>query len=121
MWPAPWLDDLAGTHPDGPMWAPALGAAARAAGLEAGDATLLACQNAIAGPAWAAVRLLGLDPFAAASLLAELAPSVEAMAAEAVSQCATGLDVARLPAFGGPMTDVAAEVHASREVRLFAS
>ena len=120
MWPTPWLGDLAGIHPDGPLSAPALGAAARAAGLEAGDAALLACQNATTGPAWAAVRLLGLDPFSVACLLAELAPSVEAVAAEALSQGA-GIDVAQLPALGGPMTDVAAEVHASREVRLFAS
>jgi urease accessory protein len=121
LWPALWLDDLAGVHPDGPMWALSLGAAARAGSLESSDAALVASQSSVTGPAWAAVRLLALDPFSVASLLAELAPSVDAVAAGALSQHAQGIEVAQLPAFGGPLTDVAAEVHASREVRLFAS
>lgn len=121
LWPAPWLDDLAGIHPDGAMWAPALGASARAGGLEAGDAALVASQSAVTGPAWAAVRLLGLDPFSVASLLAELAADIDAVAAAASSPGAARIDLAELPALSGPLTDVAAEVHASREVRLFAS
>ncbi|MBO0691854.1 MAG: urease accessory protein UreF [Acidimicrobiaceae bacterium] len=120
LWPAPWVEDLAGIHPDGPIWAPALGAAARAGGLEAADAALVASQSAVTGPAWAAVRLLGLDPFSVASLLAELAHSVDTHAANA-SAAPAGTDLTRLPALSGPLTDVAAEVHASREVRLFAS
>lgn len=120
MWPAAWLDELGRAHAEGPMWAPAAGAVARAGGLGVHEAALVAGQGAVNGPAWAAVRLLGLDPFALAALLAELAPAVDDVAAAAVAEVA-GTDLAGLPALGGPLTDVAAEVHASREVRLFAS
>lgn len=121
LWPAPWLVDLAGLHRDGPTWAISLGGTARAGHLDASDAALVASHAAVAGPAWAALRLLALDPFSVACLLAELAPSVDAVAAEALWQSAQGIEMARLPALGGPLTDVAAQVHASREVRLFAS
>jgi urease accessory protein len=121
LWPAGWLDELVSLHPEGPMWAPTLGAVARAAGVEVGGAALVAAQGAVSGPAWAAVRLLGLDPFSAAALLADLAPAIDTVTARAVSQWTAGVELAQLPALGGPLTDVAAEAHASREVRLFAS
>jgi urease accessory protein len=119
LWPDPTLELLAGLHPDGPFWPVTLGAAACAAGANRAGAALVAAQASVSGPAWAAVRLLGLDPFAVAELLAEMTPAIDAVAA---SSAAHGrVEPAHLPAAGGPLTDVAAEAHASREVRLFAS
>ena len=66
--------------PDWPMWPVALGVVAAVAGLPASDAALAAAQASVAGPAWAATRLLGLDPFAVARCLADLAPAVDATA-----------------------------------------
>jgi urease accessory protein len=119
LWPTPILELLVGLHPDGPFWPVALGAAACAAGADPGGAGLVAAQASVSGPAWAAVRLLGLDPFAVAELLAELTPAIDAVAAGAAAR--GGVEPACLPAAGGPLTDIAAEAHASREVRLFAS
>jgi urease accessory protein len=119
LWPTPTLELLVGLHPDGPFWPVVLGAAACAAGADPAGAGLVAAQASVSGPAWAAVRLLGLDPFAVAELLAALTPSIDAVAVDAAAL--GGVELAGLPAAGGPLTDVAAEAHASREVRLFAS
>jgi urease accessory protein UreF len=124
LWPSPILELLVGLHPDGPFWPVTLGAAACAAGADPAGAGLVAAQASVSGPAWAAVRLLGLDPFAVAELLAALTPSIDAVATDAVAVDAAalgGVELACLSAAGGPLTDVAAEAHASREVRLFAS
>jgi urease accessory protein len=135
MWPEEGdLAVAAGLHPGGPMWPVALGVVARVAGVGPAGAALVAAQASISGPAWAAVRLLGLDPFSVAALLAELAPAVEAVAAAAAASVAAAATVTatgavgldgfspdRLPAAGGPLGDVAAMTHAAREVRLFAS
>ncbi len=94
-----------------------LGAAVGLAGggpdLAARAAALAAC----AGPASAAVRLLGLDPFAVQAMLARLAPSID--------ECARGADLAgppsSLPADGAPALDLLADFHLTAEVRLFAS
>jgi urease accessory protein len=69
-------------------------------------------------PASAAVRLLGLDPYAVQAMLAGLAPEINA-AGPAHGGPAAGL--ARLPAGGAPALDLLADVHARSEVRLFAS
>jgi urease accessory protein len=105
-WPAPHL----GVVPDAPLWPIALGAAARAAGLTPADAALAAATGSITGPAWAATRLLGLNPLDVASALARLAPAVEDAAA-----------TRGRPAYSAPLLEVGAEVHARWEVRLFAS
>jgi urease accessory protein len=107
MWP--------GRYPADAHHAVALGHVASAAGLGPADAALVAAYTSVSGPASAAVRLLGLDPYAVHALLAELAPAVDAVAAEAAR------DVASLPASGAPLLDISAEVHATWEVRLFAS
>lgn len=108
VWPqgAGVLADL----PDAPMWPVALGAVALAAGLGAGDAALLAASASVTGPAWAATRLLGLDPFAVASVLGRLADQIEAVAASRGCPSATA-----------PLLEIGAESHALWEVRLFAS
>src|SRR5487761_1076452 len=83
--------------------------------LAARAAALAAC----AGPASAAVRLLGLDPFAVQALLARLAPGIDACAASA-AQLAAG-PPASLPADAAPALDLLADFHLTAEVRLFAS
>jgi urease accessory protein len=100
-----------------------LGAGVRLAGgtpeLAARAAALAAC----AGPASAAVRLLGMDPFAVQAMLARLAPGVDecaAFAARCAAECATGPPSA-LPADGAPALDLLADYHLTAEVRLFAS
>jgi len=83
--------------------------------LAARAAALAAC----AGPASAAVRLLGLDPFAVQAMLARLAPGIDACAASA-AQLAAG-PPASLPADAAPALDLLADFHLTAEVRLFAS
>lgn len=119
IWPHPTLDALTAAVGRGPHQPIALGAVAAAAGLTPSDAALLAAQESIAGPATAAVRLLGLDPVTVHAALARLAPDVSRIAGEAAGH-ATG-DPADLPATTAPLLDVLAEHHATWEVRLFAS
>ena len=91
---------------------------ARAGGtpeLAARAAALAAC----AGPASAAVRLLGLDPFAVQALLARLAPGVDECAA--VAAAAAAGPPSALPADAAPALDLLADYHLTAEVRLFAS
>jgi urease accessory protein len=82
----------------------------------AGRAAALA---ACAGPASAAVRLLGLDPFAVQAMLARLAPGIDDCARNAATCAATS--PAALPADGAPALDLLADFHLTAEVRLFAS
>lgn len=115
VWPAPTLDAPArGLH-----HAVALGAVAAAAGLRPEDAALVAAYDAVAGPATAAVRLLGLDPFEVHALLAHLEPELASTAAEGARRAAG--PPSELPANAGPLLDLSAERHATWEVRLFAS
>jgi urease accessory protein len=97
----------------------ALGVLAAAAGLGPLEAAVAAAHGAVSGPASAAVRLLGLDPYAVHALLAGLAPEIDRIAADAAARCHDAVD--DLPAAGAPLLDVGAELHATWEVRLFAS
>lgn len=97
----------------------ALGAVGAAAGLRAGDVAAVAVHHAIATPTQAAVRLLGLDPFAVAAVAAELAVEGEAVVAEALAAAAG--PICDLPARSGPATEIAAAHHHLLETRLFAS
>ncbi|MGI8752819.1 MAG: urease accessory protein UreF [Acidimicrobiales bacterium] len=117
LWPAPVLDTVAAVHADGPLWPVAVAAAAVAAGVDRAGAALVAAQASVTAPGWAAVRLLGLDPFAVALVLADLAPAVDMVVAQALDSPAGG----PLPAASGPLCDIAAQIHARRAVRLFAS
>jgi urease accessory protein len=114
-WPSPGYDRL----PDGPHQPIALGVTASAAGLSAEQAALAGAYGVLTGPAGAAVRLLGLDPYQVQLLLAQLAGSCAAVATEAVA--AAGKAPAELPAHTAPLADISAELHATWEVRLFAS
>ncbi|HXT46285.1 MAG TPA: urease accessory UreF family protein [Pseudonocardiaceae bacterium] len=113
--PYPRLDDLS----SGPHQPVVFGAACAAFGLSPWAAALAAVHDAVAGSATAAVRLLGLDPFATHAALARLGPLLDQVADHAAQHART--EPAELPAFSAPLLDVAAEHHAAWEVRLFAS
>jgi urease accessory protein len=83
------------------------------------DAARWAAYESISGPASAAVRLLGLDPFASWGVVAALLPDAEAIAEDAAARARRPLD--DLPSCSAPLLDIGAEIHATQEVRLFAS
>lgn len=113
-WPTASMDAVARLHGDGPLWPIALGAAAGAAGVTPRGAALVARWAAVTGPAWAAVRLLGLDPMAVAADVADVTADLD-------REPSFGTVLADLRAIGAPLTEVGAEHHAGWEVRLFAS
>ena len=121
-WPGPWAPALRAAVPPGPFASVVLGAAAAAADAGPAAAALAAAHGAVATPATAAVRLLGLDPFEVAALQARLAPEIDAVAEDAAAVAATcGRAWSELPACSAPLLDLGAEQHAAWEVRLFAS
>src|SRR5206468_4265983 len=97
----------------------AMGVVSAATDLGPVDAARWAAYDAISGPASAAVRLLGLDPYASWGVVAALLPEAEGIAAEAAA-CAHR-PLAQLPCCAAPLLDIGAEQHAVQEVRLFAS
>ncbi|MFD5828700.1 urease accessory protein UreF [Lentzea sp. NPDC060358] len=102
-WPSPRLDSL----PRDPHQPLVIGVLVG----EAFEAALTCAYLAVSGPASAAVRLLGLDPFGVNAIVASL--DVEEVAARACEE---------LPALGSPALDLLAEAHVRREgVRLFGS
>lgn len=119
VWPHTVLEEIADAFPGGVHQPVALGAVAAAAGLPPASAASAAAFESVAGPATAAVRLLGLDPFAVNAVLARLGPVIDAIAAEGVT--CSHIPPERLPAPGAPLLDLLAEQHATWEVRLFAS
>ncbi|MFD4953178.1 MULTISPECIES: urease accessory protein UreF [unclassified Streptomyces] len=119
VWPHPRLDELSAAPRHGPHQPVALGAVAAAAGLGTDAAALAAAHEAVLTPATAAVRLLGLDPFAVHAVLARLGPRIAAVAAGAARHADTA--PADLPSRAGPLLDIRAEHHSVWEVRLFAS
>ncbi|MDJ0355232.1 urease accessory UreF family protein [Paenarthrobacter sp. PH39-S1] len=119
VWPHPGLDRMVSLPGKGPHQPIAFGAVAAAAGQPPRHAALAAAHEAVAGPATAAIRLLGLDPFEVNAALARLAPAVADVAGQAAA-CAHA-PPADLPANAGYLLDIFAELHATWEVRLFAS
>ena len=97
----------------------AFGAACAGFGLGPRATALAALHDALAGAATAAVRLLGLDPFAAHAALARRGQQLDECAAEAATYAQAAPH--ELPALGAPLIDVSNEHHATWEVRLFAS
>src|SRR6266851_616144 len=65
----------------------------------------------------AAVRLLGLDPFAVQAMLARLAPGIDECAESAAR--AALQPPSSLPSDGAPALDLLADFHLTAEVRLF--
>ncbi|ANW22097.1 urease accessory protein UreF [Streptomyces clavuligerus] len=121
VWPDPRLDALAAAAPRGAHQPVVLGLTARVAGLGPGDAAYCAGYETVGAPVSAAVRLLGLDPFAATAVLARLAPDLDRVAARATAAVREGGGPAALPAASAPLLDITAEQHAARPLRLFAS
>ena len=89
-----------------------LGAAVAAAGGDRGLAARAAALSTVSVPASAALRLLGLDPFAVQAMLAELAREIDRLPVP---------DAGELPADAAPALDLLADHHLTMEVRLFAS
>jgi urease accessory protein len=96
-----------------------LGAGVGLAGGSAELAARVAALSACTGPASAAVRLLGLDPFGVQAMLARLTPGIDDCAAAAAQWAAH--PPSALPADGAPALDLLADFHLTAEVRLFAS
>jgi urease accessory protein len=90
-----------------------------AAGASADEVARLAVHHAVTTPATAAVRLLGLDPFAVAALTAGCAAAGECVVVEAVTAAAGAIN--ELPASSAPLLDIAALEHRDRPIRMFAT
>jgi urease accessory protein len=118
-WPSPVLDDLVAAHPR-PRHPLLVGAVVGIDGGTPADAAHCAAYLAVSSAASAAVRLLGLDPFAVNAAVVALRPVLDAVVAEAAEPRPPEL----LPAPGAPVLDLMAQshVHHHRErVRLFVS
>lgn len=118
VWPHALLDGLA-THAGGPHHAVAFGAVAAAAGVDPASTATATALASVTGPATAAVRLLGLDPYGVHATLAGMAGEVESVAGAAAAAAAGSPE--RLPAATAPRLDIDAVRHEQWEVRLFAS
>jgi urease accessory protein len=103
----------------------ALGAGVAFAGGTPDDAARAAALGVCTSAASAAVRLLGLDPYAVQGMLADLAPDIDALAIRSCNfgrpHDAESCTIAGLPADSAPGLDLLADVHLTQEVRLFAS
>ncbi|SCF11896.1 urease accessory protein UreF [Micromonospora chokoriensis] len=118
IWPDAPFGDLPAT-PCGVHQPLVLGLLCAAAGLSRLDSATIAAYGAVTGAASAGVRLLGLDPYRVQALLVALADACDGTAADA-ARAADG-PPERLPAAAAPLADIHAEIHATWEVRLFAS
>ncbi|NJP30953.1 urease accessory protein UreF [Micromonospora thermarum] len=118
IWPHIPFADLPGAG-GGPHQPLVLGLLGAAAGLDRTETALAAAYGTVTAAASAGVRLLGLDPYHVHALLVDLAGACDATARDA-ADAADG-PPEDLPAVAAPLADIHAEVHATWEVRLFAS
>jgi len=118
-WPDPLFASLSAAHLEGVHQPVALGAAAVVSGASPVGAATVSVHHALNTPAQAAVRLLGLDPFAAVAIAVSLAPEADAIVAAAVA--AAHGPLADLPARTGPRCEIAAVDHETWDLRLFAT
>jgi urease accessory protein len=116
-WPAPVLADATSEVPDGPHQSVAWGLVGVAAELSLDEVARVVVHHAITTPAQAAVRLLGLDPFAVAALVAATSAEADTVIAVALTHAASPLD--ELPAANGPLVEIAAVHHAAWDIRMF--
>ncbi|MFD2466095.1 urease accessory protein UreF [Amycolatopsis silviterrae] len=120
-WPSPVLSQLLGETPR-PHHPIVSGALVGIGGGSPFDAAMAVAYLAVSGPASAAVRLLGLDPFAVNAVVMRLAGPLREVSDRAAETA--GADPVDLPAPASPALDLFAEEHArhhQEEVRLFAS
>ncbi|MEU4531581.1 urease accessory UreF family protein [Micromonospora ureilytica] len=118
IWPDAPFADLPAT-PGGAHQPLVLGLLCAAAGLSRLETATIAAYGTLTGAASAGVRLLGLDPYRVQALLVGLADACDGTAADAAR--AADDPPERLPAAAAPLADIHAEIHATWEVRLFAS
>jgi urease accessory protein len=97
----------------------ALGATGVAAAVDERMVAELSVHHAVSAPAQAAVRLLGLDPYAVAALCARMAEAAAAAVDDAVA--AGRAPLRELPAGAGLLLDIGAVEHGDRQVRMFAT
>lgn len=106
------LDRASASSQQPPHFPVATGAVAAAAGASPRQAAESAAYAYVAGPAFAAQRLLGLDPARVIELGLEMAPEVRRLAGEAA---ATSLrPLSEMPSFSAPALEYLAEEHAAR-------
>ncbi|MFI6781486.1 urease accessory protein UreF [Micromonospora sp. NPDC050276] len=118
IWPDAPFGDLPAT-PGGAHQPLVLGLLCAAAGMSRVETATVSAYGTVTGAASAGVRLLGLDPYQVQALLVGLADACDGTAAEAAR--AADDPPERLPAAAAPLADIHAEIHATWEVRLFAS
>lgn len=122
VWPAEALEALHGVgRPHHPL---VLGATVAAAGDGPGTAASLALHHLLGGACSAAVRLLGLDPIAVATVQQRAGRSAESVVSQATQRAGESVaagDPRLLPSTGTPLPEILAELHARTEVTLFAS
>ena len=119
---SPVLESLAGSSTDAkcePHHSVVVGAVAAATDLPPLDAAEVAAYAAVAGPAAAALRLLGLDPALVARVLVGMAGEIDSIAMHAAD--AAFEPMRRIPCPSAPILDLLAEEHFERKERLFAS
>lgn len=119
VWPHRVMNAMASRPSSGFHQPVAFGAVGAVANQTPEHTALAAAQESIVGPATASIRLLGLDPFDVNASLAGLAGEVAATASQAASFANS--PAAELPARAGYLSDIFAELHATWEVRLFAT
>lgn len=109
----PGFDDRLGGRPPGhhPV---VLGAVVALAGGTPALAARAAALATVSAPASAAVRLLGLDPYAIQGVLARVAAEIDARPWTPPGAAGMAADCA-------PVLDLLADIHLTAEVRLFAS
>jgi urease accessory protein len=120
-WPSPVIDELVAVHPR-PHHPLLAGAVIGLSGGSPAEAAECVGYLAVSGPASAAVRLLGLDPFAVNACLVRLGPDLDDVVAHA-ARTASG-PPADLPAPSAPVLDLMAQAHVHHhreQVRLFVS
>jgi urease accessory protein len=102
-----------------PHHAVALGAVGAAASSSPADAATAAAFASVAGPAFAAQQILGLDPAAVAEIGVEMLPEIDRLATEAAAHSLQ--PPSSLPCFSAPALDYLAEEHSARAGSSFGS
>lgn len=114
---ATWSTPVEALLGDAPHCAVAQGAVVALISGNALDAAQIAAYSSVSGPAWAAVRLLSLDPVSVSAMLVALCSDVDEVAAEAARRVSEG----ELPSTSAPLLDLLSSAHSQSEVRFFAS
>jgi urease accessory protein len=103
----------------GPHLSLAQGVTAARLELSPADAGRLAAYAAVTGPATAAVRLLGLDPFSVHGVVARVMERAEPLVLHAATHASSPAFL--LPGGAAPLLEIGGELHRAREIRMFAS